>query len=306
MDVLARLLVNILEEGLIYGIMAMGVYITYRVLNFPDLTVDGTFPLGCCVTAVLIANGVHPLVALIASFAAGCLAGLITGLIHVKLRITDLLSGILVMTGLWSVNLTILSGKSVMPFYNHPTIFNSGMVELLPENLYARRVLLVLVLVTMAVKILLDLYYRTKSGILLRAAGDNHQFVTALAVDSGRMKILGLMLGNGLTALSGSVLAQQAESANVSSGTGMMVMALASVIIGTALFGRIRFMKATTMVVLGSIIYKACLVIAMQLGLPTNYLKLLMSVLFIAALLAGKGMDRNHGRKDRHGRVART
>lgn len=306
MDVFVRLLVNILEEGLIYGIMAMGVYITYRVLNFPDLTVDGTFPLGCCVTAVLIANGVNPVVALAASFAAGCIAGLVTGLIHVKLHITDLLSGILVMTGLWSINLVVLGGKSVMPFYNQPTIFNSGLVKLFPQALYGRRVLIILFLVALAVKILLDLYYKTKSGILLRAAGDNSQFVTALAVDPGKMKILGLMLGNGLTALSGSVLAQQAESANVSSGTGMMVMALASVIIGTALFGRIRFIKATTMVVLGSIIYKACLVAAMQLGLPTNYLKLLMSVLFIAALLAGKAMDKNQGRKDRHAKAAHS
>ena len=306
MDVFVRLLINILEEGLIYGIMAMGLYITYRVLNFPDLSVDGTFPMGCCVTAVLIANGVNPVLTLLIAFVCGCAVGLVTGLIHVKLHITDLLSGILVMTALWSVNLVILGGKSVFPFYNQPTLFNSGLVELLPELLYKRRVLIMLVIVVAVIKILLDMFYKTKAGLLLRAAGDNAQFVTAQAVDPGRMKILGLMLGNGLTAVSGSVLAQQAESANVSSGTGMMVMALASVIIGTALFGRIKFMKATTMVLLGAIIYKACLVGAMQLGLPTNYLKLLMSVLFIVALIAGNAMDKNKGRKDRNAKAART
>ncbi len=304
MDVFVRLLVNVLEEGLIYGIMAMGVYITYRVLDFPDLSVDGTFPMGCCVTAALTVAGVHPVLALIISFLCGCAAGLVTGLLHVKLRITDLLSGILVMTGLWSINLVIMGGKAVMPFYNQPTIFNSGLVKLLPEGLYPRRVLIMLVIVVLVLKLLLDLYYKTKSGILLRAAGNNAQFVTALGVNPGRMKILGLMLGNGLTALSGSVLAQQAESANVSSGTGMVVMALASVIIGTALFKRVRFMKPTTMVLLGAILYKAFLVIAMQLGLPTNYLKLLMSILFVVALISGEAMDRNGGRRGHHGKQA--
>ncbi len=306
MDTFVRLLVNVLEEGLIYGIMAMGVYITYRVLDFPDLSVDGTFPLGCCVTAALTVAGVHPVLALLISFVCGCAAGLVTGLLHVKLHITDLLSGILVMTGLWSVNLVILGGKAVMPFYNMPTIFNSGLVTLLPDALRARRVLIMLVLVVLVLKLLLDAYYRTKSGVLLRAAGSNAQFVTALGVHPGRMKILGLMLGNGLTALSGSVLAQQAESANVSSGTGMVVMALASVIIGTALFRRVRFMKPTTMVLLGAILYKACLVAAMQLGLPTNYLKLLMSVLFVVALVAGNTMDRSGGRRNQHGKAARV
>lgn len=299
MNVFIGLLVNVLEEGLIYGIMAMGVYITYSVLSFPDLSVDGTFPLGCCVTAALACLGVHPLLCLLAAFLCGCLAGALTGILHVHLHITDLLSGILVMTALYSINLAVLGGKAVLTFYNKPTIFNSGLVKLLPQALYSRRVLIVLVLLTVVLKLLLDQFFRTKRGLLLRATGSNEQFVSSLAVHSGRMKILGLMLGNGLTALSGSVLAQQAESASVSSGTGMLVMALASVILGTALFKRLRFLRPTTMVVLGAIVYKACLVAAMQLGLPTNYLKLLMSVLFVLALVTGnrmeKGRGRNHG-----------
>ena len=292
MDVFLRLLVNVLEEGFIYGIMAMGLFITYSVLHFPDLSVDGTFPLGACVTAALITAGVHPMIALVCAFLCGCAAGAVTGFLHVKLHITDLLSGILVMTGLWSINMVILGGRAVVPFYNQNTIFNSGLVKLLPDSLYGRRVLIMLFVLILIIKLLVDIYYRTKSGLLLRAAGDNDQYVTSLGVNPGRMKVLGLMLGNGLTALSGSVLAQQAESANVASGTGMVVMGLAAVIIGTSLLGGIRWMKATTMVVVGSVIYKACLVAAMQLGLPTNYLKLLMAVLFVVALMTGNAFDR--------------
>ena len=299
MEVFLRLLINVLEEGLIYGIMAMGVYITYSVLSFPDLSVDGTFPLGCCVTAALACMGVHPVLCLLAAFACGCLAGAVTGLVHVKLHITDLLSGILTMTALYSINLVILGGRAVLPFYNKPTLFNSGLVTLLPGALYSRRVLIILFLLVIVLKLVLDLFFRTKTGLLLRATGDNEQFVTSLAVHSGRMKVLGLMLGNGLTALSGSVLAQQAESASVASGTGMLIMALASVIIGTALFRGLRVLRPTTIVVLGAITYKACLVAAMQLGLPTNYLKLLMSVLFVVALVVGNRMEK--GRKQSHG-----
>ncbi|MDR0897367.1 MAG: ABC transporter permease [Oscillospiraceae bacterium] len=291
MDIALRLAVTVLEEGFIYGIMAMGIYIPYSVLHFPDLSVDGTFPLGACLTAVLIAAGVNPLVALVAAFGAGCLAGLVTGLLHVKLRVSDLLSGILVMTALWSVNLVILSGRSILAFYNKPTIFNSGLAAMLEGGLYTRRVLILLTVLVIVIKLLIDAYFRTKNGLLLRAVGDNSQFVTALGVSPGAMKILGLMLGNGLTAMAGSVLAQQAESANISSGTGMVVMGLASVIIGTSLLGGIRFLKPTTMVIIGSVIYKACLTGAMQMGLSTNYLKLLMTVLFVAALVLGHALE---------------
>lgn len=298
MDVFVRLAVNVLEEGFIYGIMAMGMYITYSVLHFPDLSVDGTFPLGACVTALLITAGMHPVLAMACAFVSGCAAGAVCGVLHVKLGISDLLSGILVMTALWSVNLVILGGRAVVPFYNQPTVFNSGLVGLLPAALYKRRVLIVLAVIILAVKLLLDVYYRTKSGLLLRATGDNAQFVTSQAVNPGRMKVLGLMLGNGLSALSGSVLAQQAESANVSSGTGMVVMGLASVIIGTSLLrGAGKWLRPTTMVIVGSVIYKACLVAAMQLGLPTNYLKLLMAALFVVALVSGKALD---GRRRAH------
>ncbi len=179
MDVVFSLLQNVLEEGFIYGIVAMGVYITYKILDFPDLSVDGTFPLGCAVTAALIVGGVNPWLACIAAFAAGALAGCVTGLLHVKLRITDLLSGIIVMTGCWSLNLLILgahmpnplAGNALLQFYNQLTIFTSFPVALLPESLYRFRVLILAAVLAVVVKLLMDWFLRTKSGMLLRAAG---------------------------------------------------------------------------------------------------------------------------------------
>jgi putative ABC transport system permease protein len=298
MDVLVGLLKNILEEGLIYGIMAMGVYISYSVLDFPDLSVDGTFPLGACITAALIIGGVHPFLVCIIAFICGGLAGSITGLLHEKLKITDLLSGILVMTAMWSVNLVITNGSAVLPYYNKGTIFNSGLAKLFPETLYKYRILIFVAMAAIIVKLLLDIYLKTKSGLLLRASGDNQQFVVSIARNPGKMKIIGLAIGNGCTALAGSILSQQSESANINSGTGMVVMGLASVIIGTSIFKKIKFMKPTTMAILGAITYKTCLVIAMQLGLPTNYLKLLMAVIFTVALVSNNFLSKGRGQKN--------
>lgn len=287
MDIALGLIKNVLEESFIYGIMVMGVYITYKILDFPDLSVDGTFPLGACVTAALITAGVNPWLACALAFVFGALAGSFTGLLHVKLKVTDLLSGIITMTALWSVNLFILKGSAILQFYNKPTIFSSGLVALLPESLYPYRGLLVGLLLVVAVKLLLDWFLKTKAGLLLRAVGDNTQYVTSLARDQGRMKILGLAIGNGCTALAGAVYAQQAESASVSSGTGMVVQALAAVIIGTSVFGRLRAMNSTTKALAGTVIYKAILVVAM-LFLPPNALKLAMAALFIAAILTDR------------------
>lgn len=286
----------VLREGFIYGLMAIGVYITYKVLDFPDLTVDGSFPLGMCTAASLISAGVNPWVACLVAFAAGAAAGCVTGLLHVKLHITDLLSGILVMTGLYSVNLMITGKKAIVPILNKPTIFNSSLGGWLNEVLGKWGWLVMALIVCLVVKILVDLYLKTRSGLLLRASGNNPQFVTALGRNPGNMKILGLMLGNGLTALSGCVLAQQKESADISSGTGMVVMALAAVIIGTAIFGRVRWMRPTLAAIIGMIIYRACLTIAMQLGLDTSYLKLLMSIIFVIALVVTRVGTKRRGR----------
>lgn len=290
MEIILGLIKNVLEESFIYGVMVMGVYITYKILDFPDLSVDGTFPLGACVTAALITAGVNPWLTCLLVFICGAAAGSVTGLLHVKLKVTDLLSGIIVMTALWSVNLFILGGvqgSAILQFYNKPTIFSSAPVSFLPPALYRYRVLILTFLIVLAVKLLLDWFLKTKSGLLLRAAGDNHQYVTSLARDQGRMKILGLAIGNGCTALAGSIFAQQAESASVSIGTGMVVQALAAVIIGASVFGRLKRMKSTTNALLGTVIYKAVLVLAM-LVLPSTFLKAAMAVLFVAALLTDK------------------
>lgn len=281
------LLKNVLEEGFIYGLLVLGVYITYKILDFPDLSVDGSFPLGCCVTAVGITNGINPWLCLIFAFLAGTLAGVATGFLHVKLKITDLLSGIIVMTALSSINMVILGGiqgKAMLQFFNQDTIFNSGIITLLPAEIYPYRVLIFTGILVFLAKKLLDWFLSTQFGLLLRATGDNPAFVTSLSQNEGSMKIFGLALGNGFAALSGSVLAQQAESASTSIGTGMVVQALAAVIIGTSFLGFFRWLKPTSMVLLGCIMYKGILLLSM-LFLPPVFLKLTMAVLFIVVLL---------------------
>lgn len=275
-----------LEEGLMYALLAIGVYITYSILDFPDLSVDGTMPMGAIVTAVLIINGVNPWLSLLISFVLGMACGAITGLLHVKLNIRSLLCGIIVYTAMLSINLVILfkgnNGITVASFFKKPTIFNSGIANVFPDKW--KIVILSLILVVIC-KIIMDFYLKTKSGLLLRATGDNERYVTMLAKDPGYTKILGLAIGNGFAALSGCVIAQQKGSADQQMGVGMVVLGLASVIIGLSIFKKVKFMKPTTMVILGSILYKAFLSIALQLELPTEYLKLLMAVLFTLALV---------------------
>ena len=252
-------IVTILEQGLIYAILALGVYITYKILDFPDLTVDGSFPLGAAVTAALITRGMNPYLTLPVSFLAGVLAGVCTGLIHVKCKVRDLLSGIIMMTALWTVNLYI-AGTANVPLFSRDSIFkNDFLIEIIPESMKSYVTLIIVLILAVVCKIILDLYMNTKSGYLLRAVGDNETVVTALAKDQGNVKILGLAIANGLVALSGSIFCQEQRVFEISSGTGAIVIGLASVIIGTSLFKNVSFMKATTAVLIGSVIYKACL-----------------------------------------------
>jgi len=293
MGVVINVLKVTLEEGLMYALLAFGVYLTYSILDFPDLSVDGTMPLGAIITGVLILHGVNPWLCLLAAFLMGAGFGSVTGVLHVKFRIRPLLSGILIYTALLSVNLVILflfnDGNSVASFFRKPTIFSAFPASLIPETvggLYIRQLVVSLVLVV-ACKILLDVFLRTKCGLLLRATGDNAGFVTMLARDPGRSKITGLAIGNGFAALSGSVIAQAKGSADQQMGVGMVVLGLASVIIGLSLFKGARRIRPTTAVIFGSVAYKACLSVALALGLPTEYLKLLMAALFVLALIAG-------------------
>ena len=277
-------IITIIEQGLIYGILALGVYITYKILDFPDLTTDGSFPLGAAVTAALIAKGVNPYVTLPAAFAAGALAGACTGLIHVKGKVRDLLSGIIMMTALWSINLYI-AGTSNVPLFSQETIFKNDRIEgLIPKALSPYTTLILIFLLTIVCKVILDLYLKTKSGFLLRAVGDNAVLVTSLAKDQGNVKILGLAIANGLVSLAGCVFAQEERVFEISSGTGAIVIGLASVIIGTSLFRKVTLLKATSAVLIGSVIYKACVAIALRSFEP-QAMKLITAVLFLIILL---------------------
>lgn len=282
------IILGVLEEGLIYAIMALGVYITYKILDFPDLSVDGTFPMGAALTSTLILAGVHPVLSLLLTFLAGAAAGCCTGLIHVKLKVRDLLSGIIVMTALYSVNLRIADGKANQPIFNRDTIFeNAFLTNVIPKSLAPYTVVILLFLIVILCKLLLDLYLKTRSGYLLRAVGDNETLVTSLAKDKGKVKIVGLAIANAFAALSGGIYCQQKGFFEITIGTGAIVIGLASVIIGTQLFRHFTAVKATTAVILGSILYKGCVSLAISLGMKANDLKLITAILFLLILVAG-------------------
>lgn len=287
-------LLGVLEQGLIYAILALGVYITFKILDFPDMTVDSSFPLGAAVTALMISNGIDPLWSLPASLLAGALAGTITGVIHVRFHVGDLLSGIIVMTGLYSVNLHI-AGRSNVQLFSFDTLFKNPLISGLPTGVQAYAPVIVLALLTLLVKLLMDGYLATRSGFLLQATGDNPTLVASLAKDSGRVKILGLAIANGLVALAGCVMCQYQRYFDISMGTGTLVLAVASVIVGTQLLRGLRFLKATTAVVLGSILYKACVALALSLGLSPFDLKLVTAVLLLIIIVAG-----GHRKKGKH------
>ena len=267
-----------LIQGLIYALVAFGVYITYPILDFPDLSTDGSFPLGAAVTAVLLVRGVSPWAALAAAVGAGILAGLVTGIIHVVFHVRNLLAGIITQTALFSINLLIAGASNVPIGRGTDTIFTSGPAAVLKDaGLGVRRLVVSLVLV-LVVKIALDLYFRTKSGLLLRAVGDNSTLVTSLGRNMGSVKIKGL-------ALAGGVVCQADKSFTATMGTGQVVFGLASVIIGISLFRKLSFIQGTTAVLVGSILYKACIQAAMQLGFDPFMLKFITAALFLLVLI---------------------
>ena len=275
------LLLSVLEQGMIYGILALGVYITYKILDFPDLTVDGSFPFGAAITVRLINGfGVPAILTLPIAFLGGALVGICTGLIHVKLKVRDLLSGIIMMTGLYTINLWV-AGSGYVAIFDKDNIFNNNFVNsITPDFLVNFKNVIIIFLITMVAKYLLDWYMSTKSGFLLRAVG----------VDKGLVKIVGLSIANGLVSLSGCIYAQQQRSFEISIGTGAVVIGLASVIIGTSLFKKVTFFCVTSSVVVGSILYKACVAVAMFAGIIPNAIKLITAVLFLIILVVS--MDR--------------
>lgn len=279
------LLQGSLELGIIYAIMALGVFISFRTLNMPDLTVDSSFTLGAAVSAVLCVGG-QPLLGLILAFIAGCAAGSVTALLTTKLKIQPILSGILMMLALYSINLKVLGNKANIPLsriLNIPTIFSPFYETKLKGSiaLIISTVILVLILIA------LFAFLKTKFGLVLRATGDNDKMVRASGMDTDLTIIVGLALSNGLVALSGAIIAQYQAFADISMGIGMVVIGLASVIIGEVIFGTKSLFRRLIAVILGAIVYRFILAIALKLGMPPNDLKLVSAIIVTLALSMG-------------------
>ncbi|MBQ2917141.1 MAG: ABC transporter permease [Clostridia bacterium] len=276
-----NILIGVLEQGLIYAIAALGIYITYKILDFPDLTADGSFALGAALTTILILMGVNPILCIVISAIGGFLCGCITGIIHVKFKVRDLLAGIITMMALYSINLRIV-GKANVSIMRETTIFDLISVGDLT-------VVIVMTIIVLLLKIVLDLYLKTRSGYLLKAVGNNPNVVVSLGRDDGNIKILGLALGNSLVAISGGLLCQQQGFFEITMGNGVMVMALASVIIGFSVFKNVKFISNTLKVVIGSILYKASVSFALYIGFEASDIKLITAVIFLIVLILSNG-----------------
>lgn len=284
-----------LQMGLCFAVLALGVYISYSILDFPDLSVDGTFPLGGVVCTILMLKlGVPALPAILLSFFAGLAAGAVTGVLHVKFNISKLLSGIIVMTALLSVTLALTklltrTGLTTTIFSfrseNLSGIFSGTAAGLLGTANRDYMILIIELLFVIAVKIIIDLFLKTKLGYMLRATGDNEMLVVSLGKDSGTYKILGIALANGFVSMSGALYANLFSQYDNSCGSGKVVMALASVIIGMAVFSKIRFMSDTTAVILGAVIYSLCLNYLVLVDTNGIYLKLLNAAMFALILI---------------------
>jgi putative ABC transport system permease protein len=269
------------ELGLIYAIMALGVYLTFRILNFPDLTVDGSFTTGAAVASIMIINGSSPVVATIAAFGAGLVAGWITGILHTKGKINGLLAGILTMIALYSINLRIM-GRANLPLLREETLItplrDAGLLG-------TAMAVVVFSLFALAVKFVIDWFLHTDVGLAMQATGDNEEMIRSFGVSTDRMKILGLALSNGLVGLCGALIAQYQGFADIGMGIGLILAGLASVIIGQAIFGSRLIIIASLAVVLGSVLYRVVIQLALQAGLNPNDMKLISAVLVVIALV---------------------
>lgn len=269
-------IVSVVTQSLILSIMALGIYISYKILDFPDLSVDGSFSLGGAIIAFSLTHNISPIAGTLLAIVGGLISGLVTGVLHIKLKISNLLSGILVMGMLYSINLGIM-GQSNLPLFNFNHLFNNRISPLL----------LVIVLILFC-KLSLDLFLTTGLGYTLKAVGDNSQMVKSLGIDVDIIKILGLMLSNALVAFSGSLFAQFQGFSDVNMGIGTLVLGIASIIIGISLFQKLTFIKATTAIIVGTLIYQFTIYLAISLGMvPPNNLKLMTSIVIILFLSVG-------------------
>ncbi|MEG0288040.1 MAG: ABC transporter permease [Carnobacterium sp.] len=274
------LIVTATAQGLLWGIMALGIFITYRILDLPDMTAEGSFPLGAAVCARLILSGVHPLLAALAAFIIGALAGFITGFLITKANIPGLLAGILTMTGLYSINLRIMNranlsllGKQkitdLLSRYNLPPQFDTIFMG---------------ILLTVLIITALVLFFKTELGQAVIATGDNEKMARSLGISTNRTKILGLMLSNGIVAAAGALIAQDNGYADISMGIGTIVIGLASVIIGEVIFGNLSFANRLICVILGAIIYRFIIMFVLLVGLQPNDLKLISAIILAFCL----------------------
>ncbi|MBQ8999435.1 MAG: ABC transporter permease [Clostridium sp.] len=283
-----EVILNALEQGLLFALVAMGVYITYKILDFPDLSVDGTFPLGASISAAMLVQGINPWITILAATLGGACAGAVTGFLHVKLKISNLMSGILVMMGLYSINLRIM-GKSNIPLFNTNYIFKNSAINSI----------FIILAIVILVKVILDLFLKTKTGFLLVAVGDNEQVVSSLGVNKNIVKVLGLSISNALVALSGALTAQNQGFSDITMGTGIVVMGLAAVIIGTSIFGKLSIIKVTTLSIFGAIIYKLVVAVALWMKLNPNDLKILTAILVAIALASNSGVFKIKNKRKR-------
>ena len=270
-----------LDLGLIFGIMALGVYITFRVLNFPDLTVDGSFTTGAAVAASGIIGGLPPLGATVLGMVAGALAGLVTGLLHTKGNINPLLAGILTQIALYSINLRIM-GRANLPLLRTDTLLS----DLRNAGLFGTWASVgVFLAVVLLIKLVVDWFLSTDTGLAMMATGDNERMIRAQGVSTDAMKNLGLVISNGLVGLSGALMAQYQGYADIGMGIGLIVAGLASVIVGQAVLPSRHFWVMTFAVVLGSVIYREVIQLALTVGFDPNDMKLVSALLVILALL---------------------
>lgn len=268
-----------IELGIIYAIMALGVFLSFRTLNFPDLTVDGSFVTGAAFSAIFCVGG-YPELGLAVALLAGGLAGCVTALMHTKLEIQPLLAGILVMLGLYSVNLKIMGTRANIPLINKTTVFS--LLDGTPLEEYAQ--LLIPLAILIILLLLLFLFLKTKFGFALRATGDNAQMVRALGVNTDTTILVGMALSNALVALAGALLAQYQSFTDIGMGIGMVVIGLASVIIGEVVFGTRSLMRRLVAVTLGAMLYRMIIAVALEMGMPATDLKLVSATLVALAL----------------------
>ncbi|KRK71686.1 ABC transporter permease [Lacticaseibacillus nasuensis] len=273
--------VSAIGQGLLYGLLGIGLFLTFRILDFPDMTVEGTFPFGAAVTVSAITHGVNPLLATVLALLAGMLAGLVTGLLSTKGHIPVLLAGILVMTGLFSVNLRVM-GRANLSLLNQPNLFEAKWLKALPEYFDSVAVGTIVVIVVLTLVIL---FLNTQIGQGFIAAGDNPTMARSLGINPDGQQVLGLVVGNGLIGLSGGLIAQNNGYADVNMGIGTIVIGLAAIIIGEVVFGELTLSQRLVAVILGSIIYRFVLLLVLKLGFNPDDLKVLSAVVLAVAIM---------------------